>query len=304
VPPAEALTASRSVIVCASVIDALSFWCAGFRNVTALAGLDGHVDEHAAAFAKAGIAQVMLAFRRSPEGDRAAEKVAVRFGEAGLECFRVVFPKGLDANDFLLKSPGGFEALLRQAEWLGKGKAKTAEADAPTPAASSEPTIETADEALVDAATAQAAVPTASQIADSHEDNAPPSNVPPLAAPSVPPSPAPLVSPRSATSTDEVTLMLGDRQWRIRGLAKNAGLEALKVNRSRGRWTGASTTAPKRGSSSVRATRTSAAPNRRTAGASAIGAITDRAWSARPCFAVKSCRRHHSDPRHPVKFES
>ncbi|MCC6750546.1 MAG: hypothetical protein IT371_22975, partial [Deltaproteobacteria bacterium] len=58
----------------------------------------------------------MIALRRSPEGDRAAQKVADRLGEAGLECFRAVFPKGMDANDFLLKSPGGFEALLRQAE--------------------------------------------------------------------------------------------------------------------------------------------------------------------------------------------
>src|SRR5690606_7486225 len=106
------------------------------------AGLDGNVDEHAAAFARAGVAQVMIAFRRSPEGDRAAEKIAVRFSDAGLECFRVVFPKGMDANDFLLKSPGGFEALLRQAEWLGRGKAKTAAVDAPGPAAAITPMIE------------------------------------------------------------------------------------------------------------------------------------------------------------------
>jgi DNA primase len=139
---AEALTASRSVILCASLIDALSFWCAGFRNVTALAGLHEPLDEHAAAFAKAGVEQVMLAFRRSPEGDRAAEKVAARLSDAGLECFRVVFPKGLDANDFLLKSQGGFEALLRQAEWLGKGKAKAATVEAPGPTAAITPMIE------------------------------------------------------------------------------------------------------------------------------------------------------------------
>jgi DNA primase len=227
---AEALTASRSVVLCASLIDALSFWCAGFRNVTAIAGLDGPLDEHAAAFVKAGVAQVMLAFRRSPEGDRAAEKVAARLGEAGLECFRVVFPKGMDANDFLLKSPGGFEALLRQAEWLGKGKAKTAAVEPPVPIAVPTPTFDNADEALGEAPFAQAAGPATSQVAKADDDDTLPSNEPSAAAPSVTPTPTPLASPRSATSTDEVALTLGDRQWRIRGLAKNAGLEALKVN--------------------------------------------------------------------------
>jgi DNA primase len=233
---AKALTASRSVILCASLIDALSFWCAGFRNVTAIAGLDGPLDEHAAAFVKAGVGQAMIAFRRSPEGDGAAEKVAARVGEAGLECFRVVFPKGMDANDFLLKAPGGFEALIRQAEWLGKGKAKTAAVEAPVNTAVPMPTFETADEPLVDAPVAQATVTATSQRAHRGEGDTstareptPPSGVSPAAA-SVAPTPTPVASPRTTASTDEVTLVLGERQWRIRGLAKNAGLEALKVN--------------------------------------------------------------------------
>jgi DNA primase len=169
---AEALTASRSVVLCASLIDALSFWCAGFRNVTAIAGLDGPLDEHAAAFAKAGVAQVMIAFRRSPEGDRAAEKVAARLSDAGLECFRVVFPKGMDANDFLLKSPDGFEALLRQAEWLGKGKAKTASVKAPVPTAASELTNEGEPMPVVEAPTAQAPLPPP-QVAEADDADTP-----------------------------------------------------------------------------------------------------------------------------------
>jgi DNA primase len=226
---AEALTASRSAILCASLIDALSFWCAGFRNVTALAGLHGPLDEHAAAFAKAGVEQVMLAFRRSPEGDRAAEKVAARLSDAGLECFRVVFPKGMDANDFLLKSQGGFEALLRQAEWLGKGKAKTAALETPVPAVTTTPTIGVEPAPLVDAPTAHATVPPTPPVAEAHEDNTP-SNVPLAASSPVAASPTPLASSRTQSASDEVALTLGDRQWRIRGLAKNASLEALKVN--------------------------------------------------------------------------
>ena len=45
--------AGGEVIVCESLIDALSFWCAGFRNVTASYGTDGFTDDHRGAFAPA-----------------------------------------------------------------------------------------------------------------------------------------------------------------------------------------------------------------------------------------------------------
>ena len=218
----DALKASRQAILCASLIDALSFWCAGFRNVTAIAGLDGLLDEHVAVFESHGIEQVMLAFRRSPEGDRAASKAAERLGESGIECFRVVFPKGMDANDFLLKTPGGFEGLLRQAEWMGKGLAKTADvvtpasaptatgtdtqgATVPSPVEASEPTLPLA---FVLAPHAPAATPAAATN----------------------PVPTPPAHPAPSASSDEVTFQLGDRLWRIRGLSKNTGLESMKVN--------------------------------------------------------------------------
>jgi len=37
----EALVASKQIILCESIIDALTFWCAGFRNVTASYGVNG-----------------------------------------------------------------------------------------------------------------------------------------------------------------------------------------------------------------------------------------------------------------------
>lgn len=41
---AEALAATKTVILAKSFIDALTFWCAGYRNVTALLGQDLHDD--------------------------------------------------------------------------------------------------------------------------------------------------------------------------------------------------------------------------------------------------------------------
>ena len=43
---AEALVESKEIILCESLIDAMTFWCAGFRNVTAAYGVEGFTDEH------------------------------------------------------------------------------------------------------------------------------------------------------------------------------------------------------------------------------------------------------------------
>ena len=34
----EALVASKEIILCEALIDALTFWCAGYRNVTTITG--------------------------------------------------------------------------------------------------------------------------------------------------------------------------------------------------------------------------------------------------------------------------
>ena len=47
---AEALATSKEVILCESVIDAMTFWCAGFRNVTTSYGVEGFTAGHLEAF--------------------------------------------------------------------------------------------------------------------------------------------------------------------------------------------------------------------------------------------------------------
>ena len=50
----DALAASEDVILCESLIDALSFWVAGYRNVTASYGVEGFTKDHLEAFARHG----------------------------------------------------------------------------------------------------------------------------------------------------------------------------------------------------------------------------------------------------------
>lgn len=49
-----ALMASREIILCEALIDALTFWCAGYRNVTTAYGIEGFTEEHVAAFKRHG----------------------------------------------------------------------------------------------------------------------------------------------------------------------------------------------------------------------------------------------------------
>jgi DNA primase len=127
----EALVASKEIILCESLIDALSFWSAGFRNVTASYGVNGFTADHRAAFEKHGTERVYIAYDRDEAGDKAAAALAAELMQMGIECFRVMFPKGMDANEYSLKvqpAAKSLGVLLNKAEWLGKGKRATGDA--------------------------------------------------------------------------------------------------------------------------------------------------------------------------------
>jgi DNA primase catalytic core len=115
----EALVASKEIILCESIVDALSFWCAGHRNVTASYGVNGFTDDHRAAFKKHGTEKVWIAYDRDDAGETAAAALAEELLSMGIECHRVLFPRGCDANEYALKASLG--PLLNQAHWLGKG---------------------------------------------------------------------------------------------------------------------------------------------------------------------------------------
>ena len=89
-----ALQAGKEIILCEALIDALTFWCAGYRNVTAVYGIEGFTEEHIAAFKHHGTERVLIAYDRDDAGERGAAKVAECLMAQGIECFRVQFPKG------------------------------------------------------------------------------------------------------------------------------------------------------------------------------------------------------------------
>jgi DNA primase catalytic core len=122
-----ALATSPEIILTESLIDALTFWCAGYRNVTASYGVEGFTADHLAAFERHGIERVLIAYDRDAAGDAAAAALAVRLIAAGIACYRVLFPRGMDANDYALKVTPATHSLgvaIRAAQWLGNGVAR------------------------------------------------------------------------------------------------------------------------------------------------------------------------------------
>ncbi|HTW59554.1 MAG TPA: CHC2 zinc finger domain-containing protein [Terriglobales bacterium] len=123
-----ALAVSKDIILCEALIDALTFWCAGYRNVTAIYGVNGFTEEHRAAFQKHGTQRIYLAYDRDEAGEGAAQEHAAQLMEIGIECFRVQFPKNMDANEYALKVQPASKSLgimLNRAAWLGKGERPT-----------------------------------------------------------------------------------------------------------------------------------------------------------------------------------
>jgi DNA primase len=154
-----ALGACKEVILCEALIDALTFWCAGYRNVTASYGVEGFTADHLSALKRYGIERVLIAYDRDDAGEGAAEKLAKKLTAEGLDCYRILFPKGMDANEYALKVGPAAKSLgvaIRSAQWLGKGAAKPI-TTAPI-AATAIPSL--AAEPLLEGVREQAAVPT------------------------------------------------------------------------------------------------------------------------------------------------
>ena len=81
----EALAAEQEVILCEALIDALTFWCAGFRNVTASYGVEGFTADHLEAFKRHGTERVLIAYDRDEAGDRAAAALAEKLMAEGID---------------------------------------------------------------------------------------------------------------------------------------------------------------------------------------------------------------------------
>lgn len=117
----EALAESKEIVLCEALIDALTFWCAGVRNVTTAYGVNGFTDELFEALRAYDTRRVYIAYDRDDAGERAAGELAAKLVDAGIGSYRVVFPHGLDANDYARRVTPAAQSLalaVKSAEWM------------------------------------------------------------------------------------------------------------------------------------------------------------------------------------------
>ncbi len=206
-----AVAASEEVIVCESLLDALTLWCAGFRHVTAAYGTEGFTAEMFDAFDRHQVKRVLLAFDRDDAGDKAAKKVAAKLMTAGVECFRVELPRGADVNDVACDASHPAEVLgrfIRKAAWMGSGPGPLDRRHAgpldPVPSFAAEP------------------------LPPEREAEAGPAT--PVEPGVVSPAPSAGLPAPEVTGVGEATFRLGDRRWRVRGLDKVSSFDLLRLN--------------------------------------------------------------------------
>jgi DNA primase len=231
---AEALRSGDEIILCPSLFDALTFWNAGYRNVTCTFGPEALTEDHLAAFQRFGVRRVLAS----------AEAVAPRLIAAGIECYLLALPIGLDVNQYALQAADPAQALgeaIRKAVWQGKGASPT------VPVVNAPPAVpeatDDADDEDDDGDLDDLSDDDWDDLEDDEDDmlddgpetiDEPASDSPLSATPApvltaspLPPAPQDV---EAGVRGDEVTMQLGLRRYRIRGLSKNLAFDQMKVN--------------------------------------------------------------------------
>jgi DNA primase catalytic core len=238
----QALIASKEIIVCEALIDALTFWCAGYRNVTTIYGVNNFTDEIKAAFQKHGTKRIYIAYDRDEPGERAAQAHGEELMQMGIECFRVQFPRGQDANEFALKNQPAAKFLgmyLTSAAWLGNGKRPTVKVPKPvvieaqqieekqtSQEESSEPVKPKPEEPAAKEKISEPQQPKVFPLAADPEpvrqpEEAAPQRPMPLAAPA---------APEVEIDGEEIVVTIGPRTYRVLNLGKCTTRGKMQVN--------------------------------------------------------------------------
>jgi DNA primase len=194
----------EEVILCEALLDALTFLVAGFDNVTCIYGTEGFTEELMEALQRRKVLRVKLAYDADEAGERAAARDAEKLQAMGIEVYRIRFPWGMDANEYSRKmqpaSPS-LRLLVNGAQWLGKAGRKE-----PPAVAASLPVVP------LPVAPASSSLVAASLAADEVAKKESP------------------VGPAFAlqASGDFYLFAVEDREYRLAGLEKNAGVESLR----------------------------------------------------------------------------
>jgi DNA primase len=118
----QATKRSKSVIITESIIDAMTLYNAGFREVIPCYGVNGLIEDHLNLFARYQTKEVYICFDRDDAGERAALNIHSQLKEKNIDAYIVNLPQTdasfkIDVNAFFLTADAAaiFEQLLKQA---------------------------------------------------------------------------------------------------------------------------------------------------------------------------------------------
>jgi len=119
----QAAKRSKSIILTESIIDALTLYNAGFKDVIPCYGVNGFTRDQLDLITKSQVKEVYICFDRDDAGKEGAEKIAAQLKEKGMEPYIVKLPllqgspDKVDINTFFLLTadPSSiFERLLKE----------------------------------------------------------------------------------------------------------------------------------------------------------------------------------------------
>ena len=242
---ASALEAARqaggTLILCEAILDALTLWRWGFRNVTTAYGVRGVGSDLWQFLTESGFLRVVIAFDADEAGDIAASELASRLASEGLEVLRMRFPRGEDVNSLAVgsKDPAGtLREALDHAAWMGErlygGKEDDMTRNAVRPEEGALLPSRRADGEGRGKSTPNPKAPSllAAEPPASGQDSPSPFETAALPPPQDergfkdPPKPA----SELVSDGDALLWRMGDRHWRILGLGRVRSLESLRLN--------------------------------------------------------------------------
>ncbi|WP_017862815.1 CHC2 zinc finger domain-containing protein [Leptospira santarosai] len=102
----------KELILCESILDALTFWEHGIRNVTCSYGVEGFTEVIQERILERQIKRIYIAYDGDAAGDKGAASVYRKFKDQGIEMYRVLLPLGMDINEVAVRSEEVQDTLL------------------------------------------------------------------------------------------------------------------------------------------------------------------------------------------------
>lgn len=102
----------KELILCESILDALTFWENGIRNVTCSYGIEGFTETLFERILEKQTRKIYIAYDADAAGDKGAASVYQRFKDKGILIHRVLLPLGMDVNEVAVRSEEVQDTLL------------------------------------------------------------------------------------------------------------------------------------------------------------------------------------------------